>query len=114
MTEITRGSISAFSSFVLDKGFADPACRSSTLLSIKKDANSPARKLFMNSVHKSSRRHMRVRISYYGDAKKFSYGSKLSDAPISGVSAFVETDFYQAGGSEKDLREIVWRRFDII
>lgn len=73
---------------------------------------------------------MRVRISYDGDAKKFNYGRKLSDAPISGVGfeggyssltktadrkvgALVETDFYQAGGSEKDHRAIVWRRFNL-
>jgi hypothetical protein len=75
--KVTRGPIFAFCSFVHDKGFADTACRPSTLLSIKNNANSPARKLCMTSVHKSSWRQMRERISYYGDAKKFSYGSKL-------------------------------------
>ncbi|EXK25163.1 hypothetical protein FOMG_18166 [Fusarium oxysporum f. sp. melonis 26406] len=88
------------------------------------------RKPLMNSAHKSSWRRMRVRISYHGDAKRFSYGGKLSDAPISDVGfraavrvpktadrqvdALVETDYYQAGGTEKDLREIVSRRFDRI
>ncbi|KAH7110400.1 Sialidase [Dactylonectria estremocensis] len=128
--KVSRGSPSTFSPFVLDKGLPDPACEASTLLYNKKDANGPARTLFMNSAHKSSRRHMRVRISYDGDAKKFNYGRKLSDAPISGVGfeggyssltktadrkvgALVETDFYQAGGSEKDHRAIVWRRFNL-
>ncbi|KAH7110243.1 Sialidase [Dactylonectria macrodidyma] len=128
--KVARGSLSTFSPFVLDKGLPDPACEASTLLYNKGDANGPARTLFMNSAHKSSRRHMRVRISYDGDAKKFNYGRKLSDAPISGVGfeggyssltktadrkvgALVETDFYQAGGSEKDHRAIVWRRFNL-
>ncbi|KAM6527361.1 hypothetical protein FSOLCH5_003430 [Fusarium solani] len=128
--KVARGSLSALSPFVLDKGLPDPACEASTLLYNKKDANGPARTLFMNSAHKSSRRHMRVRISYDGDANKFNYGRKLSDAPISGVGfeggyssltktadrkvgALVETDFYQAGGSEKDHRAIVWRRFNL-
>jgi hypothetical protein len=62
---------------------------------------------------------MRVRISYHGDAKRFSYGGKLSDAPISEVGfrvavrvtktadrqvdALVETDYYQAGGQRRIL-----------
>ncbi|KAH7116664.1 Sialidase [Dactylonectria estremocensis] len=122
--KVARGSLNAFSSFVLDKGLPDPACEAATLLYNKKDANGPARVIFMNSVHKDSRRHMRVRISYDADAKKFNYRRKLSDAPISGVGfeggyssltktadrkigALVKTDFYQTGGSEGDHRAIV-------
>ncbi|KAJ4213601.1 hypothetical protein NW757_014751, partial [Fusarium falciforme] len=128
--KVARGSLSAVGPFVLDKGLPDPACEASTLLYNKKDANGPAHTLFMNSAHKSSRRHMRVRISYDGDARKFNYGRKLSDAPISGagfeggyssltktadrkIGALVETDFYQAGGSGKDHRAIVWRKFNL-
>lgn len=81
--KVARGFLDAFSSFVLDKGLPVPACEAATLLYNKKDANGPARVIFMNSVHKNSRRHMRVRISYDADAKKFNYGRKLSDAPVS-------------------------------
>jgi sialidase-1 len=128
--KVARGTLNSFDSFSLDAGLPDPACEASTLLYNLADDKGPARLLFLNSAHKDSRRHMRVRITYDDDAKKYNYGRKLSDAAISGagfeggyssmtktndfkIGALVETDFYQTGGSKDDYRAIVWRRFNL-
>ncbi|RYP18668.1 hypothetical protein DL765_003803 [Monosporascus sp. GIB2] len=128
--KVARGTLSSFGGFTLDSGLPDPACEASTFLYNLKDDKGPARLLFLNSADADSRRHMRVRISYDADAKKFNYGRKLADAPIAGagheggyssmtktadfkIGALVETDFYQTGGSKDDYRAIVWRRFNL-
>lgn len=128
--KVARGTLSSFGAFSLDTGLPDPACEASTFLYNLADDKGPARVIFLNSAHIDSRRHMRVRISYDADAKKFNYGRKLSDAPISGagfeggyssltktndfkIGALVETDFYQTDGSKDDYRAIVWRRFNL-
>ncbi|RYO77000.1 hypothetical protein DL766_000609 [Monosporascus sp. MC13-8B] len=128
--KVARGTLSSFSQFTLDSGLPDPACEASTFLYNLKDGKGPARLLFLNSADKDSRRHMRVRISYDADAKKFNYGRKLADAPIAGagheggyssmtktadfkIGALVETDFSQTDGSKDDYRAIVWRRFNL-
>lgn len=128
--KVARGTLDSFGGFALDKGLPDPACEGSTLLYNLKDDKGPSRVIFLNSADKNSRRHMRARISYDADAKKFNYGRKLSDAAVSGagheggyssmtktadfkIGALVETDFYQTGGSKDDHRAIVWRRFNL-
>lgn len=128
--KVARGDLESFSAFSLDDGLPDPGCEGATLLYNRKDDSGLSRVVFMNSANKDSRRHMRVRVSYDDDAAKFNYGRELSDAPISGagneggyssmtktkdwkVGALVETDFYQSGGSKKDNRAIVWRRFNL-
>lgn len=128
--KVARGSLTSFSGFSLDGGLPDPSCEASTMLYNLKDPKGPARTIFLNSAHKDSRRHMRVRISYDNDAKKYNYGRKLSDAAISGagheggyssmcktadykIGALVETDFYQTDGTKDDYRAIVWRRFNL-
>lgn len=128
--KVARGTLNSFGAFSLDTGLPDPACQASTFLYNLADDKGPARLIFLNSAHKDSRRHMRVRISYDDDAKKFNYGRKLSDAEIVGageeggyssmtktndfkIGALVESDFYQTGGSKDDYRAIVWRRFNL-
>ena len=92
--------------------------------------DAPARTIFLNSASTSSRREMRVRISYDADASVYTYGRKLADAPVSGagyeggyssltktpdfrIGALVETDFFEYGSDPRSHRAIVWRRFNL-
>lgn len=133
---VARGSLSSFSSFSTDTGLPDPGCEGS-VLSYNYDA--PARTIFMNSADASSRRHMRVRISYDADANKYDWGRNLADAQVPGTStncpkssvgceggyssmaktpdfkigALVESNFYQDGNGKNSNLCIIWRRFNL-
>ncbi|PZG01936.1 exo-alpha-sialidase [Micromonospora deserti] len=124
---VARGTLSSFGSFANDTGLPDPECQGSVLAY---NIDAPARTIFLNSASTESRRAMRVRISYDADARTYTYGRKLSDAPISGVGyeggyssiaktadykigALVETDFYEYGSDPRSHRAIVWRRFNL-
>ncbi|EFY93780.1 extracellular sialidase/neuraminidase [Metarhizium acridum CQMa 102] len=128
--KIARGTLAKFGSFTLDKGLPDPDCAGATLLFNRADDKGPARVVFLNSADKNTRRAMRVRISYDKNAKEYSHGRKLSDAPVSGagneggyasltktadseIGALVETDFDQTGGSKDDYHAIIWRKFNL-
>jgi sialidase-1 len=128
--KVARGDLASFGAFALDTGLPDPACEASALLYNKASDDGPARVVFLNSADKNSRRHMRVRISYDGDAGKFNYGRELSDAEVSGagneggyssmtktadakVGALVESNFYQNEGTIDDNMVIIWRRFNL-
>lgn len=126
---VSRGSLEdGFGDFAPDEGLPDPACQGSVLAY---NADEPARTIFLNSASTSSRREMRVRISYDGDAAKFDYGRELSDAPVpvqSGyeggyssmtktadykIGALVESDFFNDGTGAGSYRCILWRRFNL-
>lgn len=126
---VARGTITSFSSFTTDTGLPDPGCEGS-MLSYNYDA--PARTIFMNSADASSRRHMRVRISYDADAKKFDWGRNLADAAMSvssagneggysamaktpdyKIGALVESNFYEDGNAPGSHMCIIWRRFNL-
>jgi sialidase-1 len=124
---VARGTLAGFGSFADDTGLPDPECQGSVLAY---NIDTPARTIFLNSASTDSRRAMRVRISYDPDARRFTYGRNLSDAPISGVGheggyssmtktadykigALVETDFYEYGNDPRSHRAIVWRRFNL-
>ena len=128
--KVARGSLTSLSAFSLDKGLPDPGCEGSTLFYNFKEPKAPSRVVFLNSAHKTSRRHMRVRISYDGDAAKWTYGRSMSDVPVAGVGneggyssmtktkdwkigALVETDFCQTKCDKDDHRAIIWRRFNL-
>ncbi|KAK4145290.1 glycoside hydrolase [Dichotomopilus funicola] len=127
---VARGTLSGFGSFSSDTGLPDPRCEGSVLLYNTKDANGPARTIFLNSASADSRLAMRVRISYDDNAAKFNYGRKLSDASVSGVGnqggyssmcktpdfkigALVENDLYNDKGGKNSYRSITWRRFNL-
>lgn len=124
---VARGTLSGFSSFAADGGLPDPRCEGSVLAY---NTDTPARTVFLNSASTTSRREMRVRISYDADANKFNYGRELSDAPVSGagneggyssmtktadfrIGALVETDWFNDGSGSNSYRAIVWRRFNL-
>ncbi|WP_049565790.1 exo-alpha-sialidase [Streptomyces sp. SBT349] len=124
---VARGTPDAFGAFANDTGLPDPRCQGS-LLSYNYDA--PARTVFLNAASTTSRRTMRVRISYDTDAGTFDVGRDLGDAPVSGVGneggyssmtktadyrigALVETDFFNDGTGGDSYRAIVWRRFNL-
>jgi sialidase-1 len=126
---VARGTLTSFGAFADDTGLPDPRCEGSVLFYNQAD-DGPARTIFMNSASKDSRRHMRVRISYDKDAKKWNYGRELSDAPVSGagyeggyssmcktadfkIGALVESDFYNDKGGGNSYRAIIWRRFNL-
>ncbi|KID97187.1 extracellular sialidase/neuraminidase, partial [Metarhizium majus ARSEF 297] len=128
--KIGRGTLEKFGKFSLDKGLPDPDCAGATLL-YAADGKGPARVVFLNSADKNTRRAMRVRISYDKDAKGYTHGRKLADAPVAGagneggyasltrtadgeVGALVETNFDQTGGGSKDDHyAIIWRKFNL-
>ncbi|KAL2018116.1 hypothetical protein VTK56DRAFT_1246 [Thermocarpiscus australiensis] len=130
---VARGTLAAgFGAFADDTGLPDPQCEGSVLVYNQKEAAPPApsRVVFLNSASKDSRRAMRVRISYDADAAKWTYGRKLSDAPVSGagyeggyssmtktadfkVGALVESDFYNDGSGKNSYRAIIWRKFNL-
>jgi sialidase-1 len=124
---VARGTLSGFGAFGNDTGLPDPQCEGSVLLY---NLDAPTRVIFLNSASTSSRREMRVRISYDADAARYTYGRKLADAPISGagneggyssmtktadfkIGALVETDFFEYGSDPRSHRAIVWRRFNL-
>ena len=128
--QVARGTLSAMGAFDNDTGLPDPGCEGSVLLYNLADANGPARMIFMNSANKTSRRYMRVRISYDADAKKYDFGRKLSDAAVSNagneggyssmtktadykIGALVESDWYNDKGGKDSYRAILWRRFNL-
>ncbi|KAB8076265.1 Sialidase [Aspergillus leporis] len=125
---VARGTLAdGFGEFATDDGLPDPACQGSVLLY---NTDSPARTVFLNSASASSRRAMRLRISYDANAGKFNHGRELSDAPLKGigneggysslvktadnkVGALVETDFFNDGTGGGSYRAIAWRRFNL-
>ncbi|KAL4886721.1 Sialidase [Aspergillus karnatakaensis] len=126
---VSYGSIDdGFGEFKQDTGLPDPGCQGSILSYNRgEDLN---RTIFMNAADKSSRRTMRVRVSYDDDAGKYNYGRKLSDAPVpnSGfmggyssmvktgdyhIGALVESDWYNDGSNGDSYRTILWRRFNL-
>lgn len=126
---VARGSLDGFGAFAEDKGLPDPACEGSVLFYNHKDSG-PARTIFMNSASQSSRREMRVRISYDQNAAKWDFGRELSDAKVSGagyeggyssmtktgdnkIGALVESDFYNDKGGKNSYRSIIWRKFNL-
>jgi sialidase-1 len=125
--KVARGTLTSFGAFATDTGLPDPGCEGSVLLY---NLDAPARTIFLNSADASTRRAMRVRISYDADAAKFDFGRKLSDAAVSGsgfeggyssmtktadykIGALVESDFYEDGGAKTSHRAILWRRFNL-
>ncbi|KAK8920312.1 hypothetical protein H634G_02517 [Metarhizium anisopliae BRIP 53293] len=127
--KIGRGTLDKFGKFSLDKGLPDPDCAGATLL-YAGDSKGPARVVFLNSADKNTRRAMRVRISYDKDAKGYTNGRKLADAPVAEagkeggyasltrtadgeVGALVETNFDETGGSKDDHYAIIWRKFNL-
>lgn len=128
--KVARGTLTSFGSFAQDGGLPDPGCQGSVLLYNRADSKGPARTIFMNSASKTSRRAMRVRISYDSNAAKYNFGRELANAPVSGagneggyssmtktadfkIGALVENDFYNDKGGEKSYRSITWRRFNL-
>jgi sialidase-1 len=124
---VARGTLSEFGAFGTDTGLPDPLCQG-CVLSYNIDA--PARTIFLNAASTSSRREMRVRISYDADAQTWIYGRLLSDFPVSGagyeggyssmtktadyrIGALVETDFFNDGTGPNSYRALVWRRFNL-
>lgn len=125
---VARGSLDGgFDAFTSDGGLPDPACEGSML---RYNSDARARTIFLNSASTSSRRAMRVRISYDNDAAKFDYGRKLSDAPVSSagyeggyssmtktadykIGALVESDFFNDGTGSGSYRCNFWRRFNL-
>ncbi|KAK9311231.1 glycoside hydrolase family 33 protein [Lipomyces starkeyi] len=128
---VARGTlVGGFGNFATDSGLPDPGCQGSVLLYNHASPAGPARTIFMNSASTTSRRQMRVRISYDADAAKFDYGRKLSDAPVNGagyeggyssmtktadykIGALVESDFFNDGSGPGSYRSILWRRFNL-
>ncbi|KAK4127307.1 glycoside hydrolase family 33 protein [Parathielavia appendiculata] len=130
---VARGTLAGgFGAFADDTGLPDPECQGSVLLYNLADDKGPARTVFMNSASKSSRRAMRVRISYDGDAAKWNFGRELSDAKLDvdevgneggyssmcktadfKIGALVESDFYNDGNGEGSYRAIIWRKFNL-
>ena len=124
---VARGTLSGFGAYAFDQGLPDPGCEGSVLVY---NLDAPARTIFLNSASTTSRRAMRVRISYDADAARYTFGRELSDAPVAGagneggyssmtktadfkVGALVETDFYEYGSDPRSHRAIVWRRFNL-
>ncbi|RMI36293.1 exo-alpha-sialidase [Streptomyces triticirhizae] len=124
---VARGTLDGFGPFAVDSGLPDPRCQGSVLAY---NLDAPARTLFLNSASETSRRAMRVRISYDADARAFTAGRALSEAPVSGVGyeggyssmtktadyrvgALVETDFFNDGTGGGSYRALVWRRFNL-
>jgi sialidase-1 len=124
---VARGTLSSFGAFAADTGLPDPGCEGSM---IRYNDDAPARTIFLNSADASSRRHMRVRISYDTDAKKFDFGRELSDAPLKNagfeggyssmtktpdykIGALVESNFYEDGNAKGSHLCIIWRRFNL-
>ncbi|KAL5339028.1 Sialidase [Aspergillus crustosus] len=117
-----------FEPFKQHTGLPDPGCQASVLSYNRgEDLN---RTIFMNAADKSSRRSMRVRITYDDDAAKYNYGRKLADAPVpnSGnmggyssmvktgdyhIGALVESDWFNDGSNGNSYRTILWRRFNL-
>lgn len=125
--KVARGTLNGFGAFSKDTGLPDPRCEGSVL---SYNLDEPARTLFMNSASTDSRRAMRVRISYDADARTFTYGRALSDAPVAGagheggyssmtktadykIGALVESDFFNDGTGQDSYRSIIWRRFNL-
>lgn len=100
---VARGTLEGFGAFAPDAGLPDPACQGSVL---RYNSDAPARTIFLNSASGTSRRAMRVRISYDADAKKFNYGRKK-------IGALVESDFFNDGTGKNSYRAIIWRRFNL-
>ncbi|KAK9493142.1 glycoside hydrolase family 33 protein [Lipomyces doorenjongii] len=129
--KVARGTLAGgIGDFAADSGLPDPACEGSVLLYNLASPAGPARTIFMNSASTTSRRQMRVRISYDANAAKFDYGRKLSDAPVEGagheggyssmtktadykIGALVESDFFNDGSGPMSYRAILWRRFNL-
>ncbi|WP_461034945.1 exo-alpha-sialidase [Streptomyces mayteni] len=124
---VARGTLNSFGAFAADNGLPDPMCQGSVLAY---NIDAPARTIFLNSAHVSSRRYLRVRISYDADARTYTYGRHLTDAPVSGVGeeggytsltktadyrigALVETDFFNDGTGGDSYRALLWRRFNL-
>jgi sialidase-1 len=125
---VARGTLSGgFSAFTEDAGLPDPKCQGSVLAY---NIDSPARTIFLNAASTSSRRSLRVRISYDADARTWTYGRNLGDFAVSGVGfeggyssmtktadyrigALVETDFYNDEGGPNSYRALLWRRFNL-
>ncbi|WP_344386521.1 exo-alpha-sialidase [Asanoa iriomotensis] len=120
---VARGTLGGFGAFANDTGLPDPQCEGAVLVY---NLDAPARTIFLNFASTSSRREMRVRISYDADANRYTYGRKLGDAPIAGagkasmtkttdfrIGALVETDFFEYGSDPRSHRAIVWRRFNL-
>jgi sialidase-1 len=125
---VARGTLSSFGAFAADTGLLDPGCEGSVLMSYNYD--SPARTVFLNSADASSRRQMRVRISYDSDAKKFDFGRYLSDAPLKNagyeggyssmtktpdfkIGALVASNFYEDGNNPGSHMCIIWRHWNL-
>ncbi|MDT0346895.1 exo-alpha-sialidase [Streptomyces litchfieldiae] len=124
---VGRGTLNGFGAFSADTALPDPLCQGSVL---SYNLDSPARTIFLNSASTSSRRAMRVRISYDDDARTYTYSRALGDAPVSGagyeggyssmtktadyrIGALVEADFFNDGTGGDSYRSIVWRRFNL-
>ncbi|KAF9892080.1 hypothetical protein FE257_002486 [Aspergillus nanangensis] len=125
---VARGTLAdGFPKLAADQGLPDPACQGSVL---KYNTDAPARTIFLNSASETSRRAMRVRVSYDADAAKFDWGRELADASVSGagheggyssmtktadykIGALVESDFFNDGTGAGSYRCILWRRFNL-
>lgn len=122
--KVARGTLSGFGTFSEDQGLPDPAFEGSVLLYNRADSG-PTRAIFVNSASQSSRRQMRVRISYDQNAAKWDFGRELINAKVSGagyeggyssmtksgdnkIGALVESDFYNdEGGKNSNLSWIL-------
>lgn len=82
--KVARGTLSGFGTFSEGKGPPDPACEGSVLLYNHADSG-PVRTIFINSASQSSRRQMRVRISYNQDVARWDFGRELVNAKVSGA-----------------------------
>lgn len=124
---VARGTLNGFGSFAADTGLPDPMCQGSVLAY---NIDAPARTIFLNSASTSSRRALRVRISYDADARTYTASRALADAPVSGVGyeggytsltktadyrvgALVETDFFNDESGPDSYRALLWRRFNL-
>jgi sialidase-1 len=124
---VGRGTLTRFDALTADPNLPDPRCQGSLLVY---NVDAPARTVLLNAASTTSRRSLRVRLSYDPDAKTFNAGRALSDAPVSGagfeggytsmtktgdfkIGALVETDFFNDGTRADSYRAIVWRRFNI-
>ncbi|KAL4866917.1 hypothetical protein BDV12DRAFT_210266 [Aspergillus spectabilis] len=126
---VSYGSLEdGFGPFEQDTGLPDPGCQGSILSYNRgEDLN---RTIFMNAADKSSRRSMRVRVTYDDNAGKYNYGRKLADAPVANsgnmggyssmvktgdyhIGALVESDWFNDGSNGNSYRTILWRRFNL-
>jgi sialidase-1 len=125
--QVARGTLGGFGAFGTDAGLPDPRCQGSVLAY---NIDAPARTIFLNSASTSSRRAMRVRISYDADARTYAASRLLEEVPVSGVGyeggyscmtktadwkigALVETDFFNDTTGPDSYRAMVWRRFNL-